>query len=152
MQIAATNNRALSTFLLEMALDEAHIRERLAALLLAERAKRGGGDARRFPQPRMAALIEVETRAYQDWEAGVRIPKWSNLEKIAEVLKLEVADLVGDSVQPLVEEPKTQKAAVTEEAFRREVRGQLEAILAKVEAVQARLGDGESRKAARRRS
>lgn len=97
----ATFNVARATFLLEMALDRAQMKERLARVLLEERTKRGHGDPRRFPQPEMARLLSVALRTYQRWEApdDPMLPYWRNLEQIAATLDRDLADLVGDADQ-----------------------------------------------------
>lgn len=105
MQVAATTTRAFSRFLLEMALDKARMRERLAARLLQERARRGGGDARRFPQPEMASLLNVSLRTYQGWESETILPSWRNLEGIASALEWDLEELFGDESAPDVEVP-----------------------------------------------
>ena len=106
MKVSATHNRAMSTFLLEMALDEARLRQRLGERLLAEREQHGGGNARRFPQPRMAELLGVTLRTYQDWEGGNRVPSWRNLEEIAAKLNVPVSELVGDAETAAEEQPE----------------------------------------------
>lgn len=74
------------------------MKERLAAVLLAERAKRGHGDARRFAQPAMADLLGYSLRQYQRLEDpdDPNLPGWSKLEAIADKLGLEASGLFGD--------------------------------------------------------
>jgi transcriptional regulator with XRE-family HTH domain len=93
--MTATRERARATFLLQVALDEARTRQRIAAALLAARARLGGGDARRFPQPKMAEVLGVSLRTYQHWEAAETMPRWRNLEEIADRLEVDVSELVG---------------------------------------------------------
>lgn len=129
MQTSATSARGLSTFLLEMALDEARIRERLSERLLAERETRGGGNTRRFPQPMMADLLDVTLRTYQEWEGAVRVPSWRNLEKIAERLGIEITELFEDDEEEV--EP-----AVTFESELHALREELAGVRAVVERVE----------------
>lgn len=112
MQVAAKSARGLSTFLLEMALDESRMRERFAAKLLAERTRRGGGDARRYPQPQMAELLGTTLRSYQGWEAGERMPRWRNLERIAATLAWNVSELFEDDELP--PEPEADRLTALE--------------------------------------
>lgn len=100
---SATRDGALSTFLLEVAFDRARMKKRFAAALLEQRAERGGGDPRRFPQPEMAALLGVGLRQYQRWEdpEDPSLPYWRNLEQIAEELNVDVAEIVGSDQQPV---------------------------------------------------
>lgn len=96
MNIAATRDSVRATFLLEVALDEARTRQRVADFLLQERSRRGHGDARRFPQPKMADLLGVSLRTYQHWEAADTMPTWRNLEEVAGRLKVDVTDIIGE--------------------------------------------------------
>lgn len=84
--------------MLEVALDRSRMKERLADALIQERTRRGGGDARRFPQPKMAELLGYSLRQYQrleDAEDG-GLPSWENLDAIAEKLGLSPSDLFDD--------------------------------------------------------
>ena len=46
----------------------------------------GGGDATRFPQPRMAELLGVSLRQYQRWERGVSQPRPRDVARIKATL------------------------------------------------------------------
>jgi transcriptional regulator with XRE-family HTH domain len=92
---SATLHDARATFLLEVALDRARLKQRLAEALHRERVRRGGGDARRFPQPKMAELLGYSLRQYQRLENSEdpNLPSWNDLERIAEVLELDAGEL-----------------------------------------------------------
>lgn len=96
--LSATRDGGRATFLLEVALDRARLKQRLAAVLLAERTERGLGDARRFPQPAMAAVLGYSLRQYQRLEDpdDPNLPSWNNIEVIADKLGLDPSDLFGD--------------------------------------------------------
>jgi transcriptional regulator with XRE-family HTH domain len=70
----------------------------LALVLREGRASLGGGDAKRFPQPRMAELLGVSLRQYQRWERGVSQPRPRDLERI-------VATLAGGGTPAAPPEP-----------------------------------------------
>lgn len=95
--LAATHDGGRATFLLEVALDRARMKSRLAGVLNAERAKRGGGDARRFAQPEMARLLGYSLRQYQRLEDAndPSLPSWSDLERIMELLDLDATQIFG---------------------------------------------------------
>lgn len=95
---AATLPDARGTFLLEVALDRARVKQRLAIALVDERSRRGGGDARRFPQPEMARELGYSLRQYQRLENpdDPSLPRWGELEQIAERLGLDADRLFGD--------------------------------------------------------
>ncbi|HWH05400.1 MAG TPA: hypothetical protein VNT23_03055 [Gaiellaceae bacterium] len=58
----------------------------LACALREVRATLGGGDATRFPQPRMADLLGVSLRQYQRWETGASQPPTRERERILDML------------------------------------------------------------------
>lgn len=105
--MSATWSGGRARFLLEVALDRSRMKERLADALIQERTRRGNGDPRRFPQPKMAELLGYSLRQYQrleDPEDG-GLPSWENLDAIAERLGLNPADLFDDAsaAKPVVE-------------------------------------------------
>jgi DNA-binding transcriptional regulator YiaG len=55
-------------------------------VLRAGREQFGGGDPRRFPQPRMADLLGVSLRQYQRWERGASQPSARAVERIKRAL------------------------------------------------------------------
>lgn len=55
-------------------------------VLRAGRAELGGGDPKRFPQPRMADLLGVSLRQYQRWERGASQPSARAVERIKRTL------------------------------------------------------------------
>lgn len=118
---SATVNGGFSTFLLEVAFDRAGVKRRLAAALVAERTRRGGGDARRFPQPEMARELGYSLRQYQRLEDpdDPNLPSWKNVEAIAEKLGLDTTVIFDDGV---VDEQVTPSSdAETIAALREEV-------------------------------
>ena len=58
----------------------------LSTVLRQGRAELGGGDATRFPQPRMAELLGVSLRQYQRWERGVSMPRARDAARIRATL------------------------------------------------------------------
>lgn len=96
-QMSATRRDGLSTFLLEMALDKARMKARLAAVLLDERTRRGLGDARRYPQPEMARLLGYSLRQYQRLEDAddPSLPGWDDLTEILAKLERPETDVFG---------------------------------------------------------
>lgn len=102
---AATLEVTRGTFLLEVALDRARLKARLAEALLRERTRRGGGEARRFPQPKMAAELGYSLRQYQRLEDPNEpgIPNWDDLERIVERLGINPAEIFDDAT----DEPPT---------------------------------------------
>jgi len=40
-------------------------------------------------------MLGVTLRTYQDWEGGIRVPAWRNLQEIADKLEIDVGELVG---------------------------------------------------------
>lgn len=127
--VSATWSDAGATFLLEVALDRARLKQRLAAVLYEERVKRGGGDARRFPQPKMAALLDYSLRQYQrleDPDDG-GLPSWADLERIADRLDLDGATLFGDDEREPTATRDEEIHALREELA--EVRGMVAALL-----------------------
>jgi len=90
----------------------------LALVLRQGRAALGGGDATRFPQPRMADLLGVSLRQYQRWENGTSHPPARERDRILGML--ERADLVrGREPSSLHDELATLRAQV--DALRGEV-------------------------------
>lgn len=55
------------------------------------REQLGGGDPKRFPQPRMADLLGVSLRQYQRWERGDSQPSLRAVERIRRTLAEEQA-------------------------------------------------------------
>lgn len=133
VMLAATTGGGRATFLLEMALDRARLKERLAARLFAERAARGHGDARRFPQPEMARLIGYSIRQYQRLEDpdDQSLPSFADLERIAGVLEFDVADLFADDDRVEVTPSSDDEIA--------ELRAEVAAALRQVEAERAEI-------------
>lgn len=104
-----TRARARATFLLEVALDQERIKQRVGDLLREHRRKLG------YPQERVAPLFGVSFRTYQRWEGAEVMPRWSQMETIAEQLGVDVSEIVGEQAHapPLVEtEPLVPPAQV----------------------------------------
>lgn len=96
--MSATRRDGRATFLLEMALDKARMKARLAAVLADERRQRGNGDPRRFPQPEMAALLGYSLRQYQRLEdAGdPSLPTWDDLTAILTKIERDPSEIFAD--------------------------------------------------------
>jgi transcriptional regulator with XRE-family HTH domain len=133
--MSATQLGGLSTFLLEMALDKARMKGRLAAVLQDERRIRGRGDARRFPQPEMARLLGYSLRQYQrleDPDDG-SLPTWDDLNEILAKLGRPQSDIFAEESDepPLNGElgatPDPPEAATVEET--RDLRILVDALL-----------------------
>lgn len=58
----------------------------IADVLREGRVQLGGGDPKRFPQPRMADLLGVSLRQYQRWERGASQPSARAVERIKRTL------------------------------------------------------------------
>lgn len=108
------------------------MRKHLAARLLAERIKRGHGEARRFPQPEMARELGVSGRAYQGWEGEERLPSWRNLEKMADHFGTTTEDLLGSPVTAADLPPETEAEASLPADHLEEILDLLKALEAKV--------------------
>lgn len=92
-----------------MALDRARLKQRLSAALIKERTQRGNGDARRFPQPKMAELLGYSLRQYQRLEDpnDGNLPSWDSLETILDKLGLSSDDIFGGDDATDVTTPPT---------------------------------------------
>lgn len=121
------------------------MKERLAAVLLAERVKRGHGDARRFAQPAMADLLGYSLRQYQRLEDpdDPNLPGWGKLEAIADKLGLEAAELFGDSDAPISTATNGAPLPLDQPALRQMVEEAVEGALAETNAMLRRLLDEE---------
>lgn len=110
--MTATRDGGRAKFLLEVALDRARTKQNLARVLRDQRVQRGGGDARRFPQPKMAELLGYSLRQYQrlEDENDHGLPSWDDLDAIAEKLGLTTADLFPPD-EPVTEPPPDQGLA-----------------------------------------
>ena len=93
-QIAATNSPAVRRVLREVT------RRRI------EEARRIGGriaelrERHHLTQPAAAERMRVALRTYQTWEAGDAMPRWHNLQKIAESYGVTVDDILGNPPEP----------------------------------------------------
>lgn len=144
--LSATRDVGRATFLLEVALDRARMKERLAAVLLAERAKRGHGDPRRFAQPAMADLLGYSLRQYQRLEDpdDPNLPGWSKLEAIADKLGLEASGLFGGDADAQVSTATNgEPLQLDESVLRQMVEEAVEGALAETNALLRRLLDEE---------
>lgn len=114
---SATTARQRATFLLEVALDEARIKERLAAAL------------RKWRGPRSQLDVYRETglsyRQYQRLENAQSLPRWRTLEELAERTGIDMAEIVGGDEEAEAAEPTRDDEihALREELG--EVRGEL---------------------------
>lgn len=140
-KLAATGTGGLSTFLLEMALDEARLRERFAAALLDWRKRRGGGDAERFPQLEAARELGAGYRTYQHWEAADHLPRrWADVERILELIGATNSDLFAEDEPPAPIELEGASDDPSQEPLLAEL-AELRTAIARVEAGLARLAD-----------
>lgn len=107
-QLTATRSYGAASFLLEMALGEAQLRERFGRALFDWRKRRGRGDAKRFSQAAAAGELEVSLRTYQHWEAAKHLPRsWADIEAVCEAIGVDAAVILGDAP---AEEPRHLRA------------------------------------------
>ena len=98
----------------------------ISDLLLQGRRRLGGGDATRFPQPRMADLLGVSLRQYQRWERGDSRPSSRAAERIVRTLAteepapVEVASVVQqvEALQEEIRALRAELAAIREQRSR----------------------------------
>lgn len=83
-----TKTRHMATFLLEMALDQERIRQRVASRLIAWR----GG----LTQQDAAARLGISYRQFQRLERGQSTGRWRTLELLADGMGISVGDLIGE--------------------------------------------------------
>lgn len=119
--MTTTIDRARSRFLLEVALDQERIKQRLARLLREHR------ESQRPKPSQLQVSLElgdvVSYRQYQRWEAAESMPEWKQLEAIAVYLGIGVDDLLDDDevdelpaeVTRLREVPRADGVAPTDE-------------------------------------
>jgi transcriptional regulator with XRE-family HTH domain len=86
VKVAATNDRQRLTFALQMALD----RQRAGAELAALR------EEARMTQAELVEKTGLSLRQIQRYEAGESMPRWKNLDKLAEALGPKVYEIVRD--------------------------------------------------------
>ena len=87
----------------------------ISDVLREGRVQLGGGDPKRFPQPRMADLLGVSLRQYQRWERGASQPSARAVERIRRTLAEErVRDDTG-SIVLQVESLQTELRALRAE-------------------------------------
>lgn len=141
--MSATSGGGRSTFLLEVALDRARLKQRLAETLIDERTRRGRGDARQFPQPQMADLLGYSLRQYQRLENpdDPNLPTWSGIEAIAERLSIDAADLFASAETPDTPLTDAAESAPDEALLRRLVAEEVATALEATNALLARLLD-----------
>lgn len=87
-QNATTASRKVHTVAeLRMALEDKARGQRIAALR----------KQRRLTQQVMAERLGIAYRTYQTWEAGMVVPEWPNLEKLAAFFGIKPEDIIGES-------------------------------------------------------
>lgn len=91
----------------------------IADVLYEGRVQLGGGDPRRFPQPRMADLLGVSLRQYQRWERGDSHPSARAVERIRRTLAEERA---RDDTAGIVEQVESLQSEI------RALRAELDAL------------------------
>lgn len=108
LHMSATRSDMRGSLLLEVALDRAKLKERFAALLFSERARRGHGDPRSYPQPEMAHDLSMSLRQYQRWENpdDPSMPTTKDLMLVCEKLERNPAELFEDPEPELELEDK----------------------------------------------
>lgn len=89
-KMTPTKTRHMATFLLEMALDQERVRQRIAARLLAWR------QSKNLIQPDAARQIGISNRQYQRLEAGHSTARWATIDMVADGLGISVEDLIGE--------------------------------------------------------
>jgi transcriptional regulator with XRE-family HTH domain len=106
--MTATRGDIGGSLLLELALDRARLKERFAAMLIAERTQRGLGRAREYPGRVMAAELGIEYRQYQRWEKAddPSMPTIPKMLAVCEKLERDPAELFGDPEPKPEEEDK----------------------------------------------
>lgn len=86
----------LSTFAVQMAATSGQLGPNLVS------ARKGA----RLTQAELAQRLQVNLSTYIRWEHGKATPRWHNLERLADVLKIDIADLL-DSEDPSASEAPT---------------------------------------------
>lgn len=80
----------------------------ISDVLREGRIQLGGGDPKRFPQPRMADLLGVSLRQYQRWERGASQPSARAVERIRRTLSEEQGRDGIDGIVRQVESLQTE--------------------------------------------
>jgi transcriptional regulator with XRE-family HTH domain len=79
----------MATFLLEVALGQERVKQRLSEWLSAERGRR------HLTQQKMAEFLGASYRMYQRYEAGQSLPRWRHLEQMAEKLGTDLGHVLA---------------------------------------------------------
>jgi len=87
----------------------------ISDVLREGRVQLGGGDPKRFPQPRMAELLGVSLRQYQRWERGDSQPSLRAVERIRRTLAEEQGRDDTASIARQVESLQTELRALRAE-------------------------------------
>lgn len=87
----------------------------ISDVLHERRVQMGGGDPKRFPQPRMAELLGVSLRQYQRWERGSSRPSARAVERIRRTLAEEQGRDDTASIVLQVESLQTEICALRAE-------------------------------------
>ena len=93
----------------------------ISDVLREGRTQLGGGDPKRFSQPRMADLLGVSLRQYQRWERGSSRPSARAVERIKRTLAEEPG---RDDVAAIVERVESLQSEL------RSLRAELDALRA----------------------
>jgi transcriptional regulator with XRE-family HTH domain len=111
MKVTTTHTRHMATFLLEVALGQERLKQRISRWLAKER------DERRLSQLEMAQLVEISYRQYQRYESAESLPRWRQLERMAEVLGTDIGHVLAIAETPTEttdeEEPSLQEGLAT---------------------------------------
>jgi transcriptional regulator with XRE-family HTH domain len=93
--MTTTTARQRATFLLEVALDQERLKQRIAEVLRRERERR------HITQMVVATDLEqLSYRQYQRVENGQSMPRWKALEELAGYFDISLSDLLGEEADP----------------------------------------------------
>lgn len=96
----------------------------ISDVLREGRIQLGGGDPKRFPQPRMADLLGVSLRQYQRWERGASQPSARAVERIRRTLSEEQGRDGRDGIDGIVRQVESLQTEL------RALRAELDALRA----------------------
>lgn len=66
----------------------------------------------KLTQAELGMLLNKGESTISMWESGAREPKMNTLEKIAQTLKINVTDLIGSPLTPLVSHPQSESNSI----------------------------------------
>lgn len=142
-----TKTRHMATFLLEMALDQERVKQRIAARLKSWR------DGTRMNQADAARHVGLSYRQYQRLEKAQSTARWRTIEMLAERLEINVGDLIGEDEGPEEAFARAQPLDQDDERFDR-LFAEMKQLLAgqsELQAEQVRIGKRLERLAGKQR-